>query len=67
MVLWILSRPAPGQHRYGIAANFEEARAGFEADWKALLPEIPEGAFEVYRRERESRAEMNAIRARGEK
>jgi hypothetical protein len=57
----------PGQHRYGIAATFEEARAGFEADWKALLPEIPEGAFEEYRREREWRAETRAIRERGEK
>jgi hypothetical protein len=29
-----------GQHRYGTAATFELARAGFEADWNALLPEI---------------------------
>jgi len=57
----------PGQHRYGTAATFEEARAGFEADRQALLPELPAGAFEEYRREREARAEMRAIRARGEK
>jgi hypothetical protein len=31
----------PGQHRYGTAASFEEARFGFEAGWKALLPESP--------------------------
>ena len=30
-------------------------------------PEIPKGAFEEHRRERESHAEMNAIQARGEK
>jgi hypothetical protein len=30
----------PRQHRYGTAANFDEARLGFEADWKALLPDI---------------------------
>src|ERR1700729_559883 len=56
----------PGQHRYGTAPSFEEARTGFEADWKALLPEIPVGAFEEYRHDRESRAEMMAMRARGE-
>ena len=53
--------------RYGTAPTFEEARAGFEADWKALLPEIPESAFEEYRQDRESRAEMRAIQACGEK
>src|ERR1700733_7963523 len=57
----------PGQHRYGTAASFEEARIGFEADWEDILPEIPKGAFEEYRRDREARAEMRAIRARGEK
>jgi hypothetical protein len=57
----------PRQHRYGIGATFEVARAGFEADWKALWPEIPEGAFEQYRRDREYRAEIRAVRARGEK
>jgi hypothetical protein len=31
------------------------------------LPEIPDSAFEEYRRDRESRAERNAIRALGEK
>jgi hypothetical protein len=57
----------PGQHRYGTAISFEEARAGFEADWKDLLPEIPDGAFEEYRLERQARAEMRAIQERGEK
>jgi hypothetical protein len=56
-----------GQHRYGTAAIFDEARAGFEANWKAPLPEIPVYAFEEYRHDRESRAEINTIRARGEK
>jgi hypothetical protein len=57
----------PGQHRYGIGATFKEARDGFEADWKALLPEIPEGAFDEYRRVRDYKAEIRAIHARGEK
>jgi hypothetical protein len=30
----------PGQHRHGTVATFAEARAGFEADWRSLLPEI---------------------------
>jgi hypothetical protein len=41
--------------------------AGFETDWKSLLPEIPEDAFEEYRHDRKARAEMRAMRARGEK
>ena len=57
----------PGQHRYGTGATFEEARAGFEADWKDLLPEIPEGAFDEYRRVRDYKAEIRAIHDRGEK
>ena len=57
----------PGQHRYRTAPSFEEARAGFEADWNALLPEVPEGAFEEYRDHRAMKAEILAKRARGEK
>jgi hypothetical protein len=57
----------PGQHRYGTGATFDEARASFEADWKTLLPEKPEDAFEEYRHNREARTEMCAKRARGEK
>jgi hypothetical protein len=57
----------PGQHRYGTAPNFDEARAGFEANWNDLLPEIPEDAFEEYRHDRKWRAEMAATRASGEK
>jgi len=57
----------PGQHRNGTAASFEEARIRFEADWNALLPEISDGAFDEYQHEREHRAEIRAIRARGEK
>ena len=57
----------PGQHRYGIVPTFAEARAGFEADWHQLLAELPEGAFDEYRRDREARAEVRAKRARGEK
>jgi hypothetical protein len=57
----------PGQYRTGTAATFEEARAGFDADWKALLPKIAEGAFGEYREHRDMKAEIRAKRARGEK
>jgi hypothetical protein len=58
----------PGQHRYGTAASFEEARlVEFEADWKALLPEIPESAFEKWRHQRDFTKEKYASWARGEK
>ena len=42
----------PGQHRSGVAKNFEDARTGFEADWHRLLPQLPETAFEECRRSR---------------
>jgi hypothetical protein len=57
----------PGQHRSGTAENFEAARAGLEAYWNALLPEIADGAFDAYRRHREFRAAIAAVHARGEK
>jgi hypothetical protein len=57
----------PRQHLSGTAATFDEARACFEADWKALLPDIPDGALEEYRHDRDQRAEMRAKPARGEK
>jgi hypothetical protein len=57
----------PGQHRHGTAASFAEARAGFEADWRSLLPEIPEGAFDEWRNQRDRTAEKYAMWARGER
>jgi hypothetical protein len=51
--------------RHGV--DVDQARADFEAAWASLLPEIPSGAFEEYRRDREHRAEIRAIQARGEK
>jgi hypothetical protein len=57
----------PGQHRYGTAASFEEARVGFEADWKALLPAIPEGAFAEWRHQRDFTRQKYANWERGER
>jgi hypothetical protein len=42
----------PGQHRTGTALTFDKARTGFEDDWQRLLREIPEGAFDAYRKYR---------------
>ena len=42
----------PGQHRSGVAQSFEDARAGFEAAWQRLLPQLSEAAFEECRRSR---------------
>jgi hypothetical protein len=56
----------PGQHRYGIGATFEEARAGFEADWDHLLPEISDGAFEEWRHQRDFTERKYAEWDRGE-
>jgi hypothetical protein len=57
----------PGQRRSGTASTFDQARVGFEAAWADLLSAIPAGALDEYRRDREHRAEIRAIQARGEK
>jgi len=57
----------PRRHRQGTAASFDEARIGFEADWKALLQEIPAGAFNEWRHQRDFTEEKYASWARGEK
>ena len=47
----------PGQHRGGTVATFAETRAGFEADWSDLLPEIADAAFGEFGSDREFGAE----------
>jgi hypothetical protein len=42
-------------------------RAAVEDAWRKLRPNIPDGAFEEYRRDREWRAEIVAVRAHEEK
>ena len=55
----------PGQHHDGSAETLELARAAFEEAWRKLLPKIPDGAFDEYRRDRELRAEITAVHAVG--
>lgn len=57
----------PGMQRSGVAVTFEAAREAFETAWSQLLPDIPESAFDEWRRDRDWRAAMMAKRARGEK
>jgi hypothetical protein len=42
----------PGQHKSGSASTFDAARATFCGTWERLLPQIPHGAFDEYRRDR---------------
>jgi len=53
--------------RYGTAATFGEARAGFEVAWCGLQPNIPDGAFEEWRHSRDWTEQKYAMWARGEK
>jgi hypothetical protein len=57
----------PGQHRYGTATSFDEARAGFEVAWCGLQPNIPDDAFEEWRHSRDWTEQKYARWARGEK
>jgi hypothetical protein len=42
----------PGQYKSGSAGTFDAARAAFCEAWDRLLPQIPDGAFDEYRRDR---------------
>jgi hypothetical protein len=42
----------PRQHLSGSAATFEAARVAFDEAWSGLLPQIPEGAFDEWKRSR---------------
>jgi hypothetical protein len=55
----------PGQHQDGSTETFELAWVAFEESWRQLLPEIRRGAFDEDRRDREFRAEIRAVHARG--
>jgi hypothetical protein len=56
-----------GDESHGTAVDFEAARAAFESAWSVFLPKRTEADFEAWRHDRDSRAEMRAIHARGEK
>jgi hypothetical protein len=39
----------PGEHRQGVAASFDRARAAFEAAWQDYLPNRTEADFQAWR------------------
>jgi hypothetical protein len=43
----------PGQGESGTAADFDQARAGFEAAWQRLLPTRTEADFQEWRAQRD--------------
>jgi hypothetical protein len=65
---WSLGfRPRTRTASIRLGCNLRPARAVFEAEWAALRPQIPAGAFEEYRRDSQHRGEIRAILARGER
>jgi len=50
-----------------IGGTFAEAYASFDCDWQALQPELPEGAFDQWRRQRNWTAEKYRRFDRGER
>ncbi|UPT95419.1 hypothetical protein J4G48_0040400 [Bradyrhizobium barranii subsp. apii] len=46
----------PGEQQHGIGATFEDARAGFDAAWKRMLPKKTEAHFEMWRYQRDADA-----------
>jgi hypothetical protein len=57
----------PHQDSDGTAATFEQARADFEAAWRALLPTLTEADFDRWREARDWTARKYAMWERGEK
>jgi hypothetical protein len=56
-----------GDESHGTAADFQAARAAFESAWSVFLPKRTEADFEAWRHDLDSRAQMRAIHAHGEK
>jgi hypothetical protein len=57
----------PGDCTSGTATTFWEARKAFEAAWRVFLAKRTEEDFQAWRQDRDQRAEIRAIYARGEK
>lgn len=43
----------PGEDRSGTAIDFDQARAGFEAAWRQILPSVSEVNFQEWRDQRD--------------
>jgi hypothetical protein len=57
----------PGEHRQGIAATFDQARAAFDAAWQDYLPKRTEADFQAWRDQRDWTARKYAMWERGDK
>ena len=55
----------PQEHARGLAENFEQARAAFEAAWHVFLAKRTEVDFDEYRRDRAFHAWKQAMWAKG--
>jgi hypothetical protein len=63
--LRLLPRDEAWSGRGGSAVDFEQARAGFEAAWRRLLPTLTEANFKEWRDQRDWTAKKYAIWAHG--
>jgi hypothetical protein len=66
MAVRLLSRSNPSECTSGIAATFDQARAGFEAAWRMLLPKLIEADFQAWRDQEAWTAEKYRRFDRGE-
>jgi hypothetical protein len=57
----------PGEHRDGTAPDFFTARREFEAAWREFSAKKTEDDYQEWRNHRDMKAEIRAMRARGEK
>jgi hypothetical protein len=57
----------PGEHTYGSADTFDQARADFEAAWRVFLSKRTEADFQAWRNQRDRTAAKYAAWERGEK
>jgi hypothetical protein len=67
MGLRLLSGHGARQSRRGIAADFDGARAEFEAAWRQILPTLTEANFQEWRDQRDWTASKYAMWERGER
>jgi hypothetical protein len=54
----------PGEHTYGSAETFDQARADFEDAWKAFLSKRTEADFQAWRDARDWTAQICALGCR---
>jgi hypothetical protein len=57
----------PGGHRSDTAVDFDQARAHFEAAWRAILPGVTDADFGKWRYQRDATAWKYAMWAAGKK